>query len=141
METGRGEVLGVIGWPDTESMRTTFAPIDPETPPPEPGESIYLTAQNQRINYRFETQVMAVDEVNRWILTPPTTIASCDRRGMPRHAGRGWRVVLRRMGTMGQDISANVIDISIGGLSLLVPQDGFRLQRARPHVGLSLIHI
>lgn len=137
-ETERGEVQGVTGWPDTESMKTNYAPLDPETPPPNIGETVHLVARNQRIHYRYETQVIALDELNRWILAPPTVITSYDRRGMPRHNGRGWRVVLRRMGTMGQDISANVLDISIGGLSMLVPQDGFHLQRARPHVGLLL---
>ena len=125
METAQGEIHGVTSWPDTESMRTTFAPIDPDTTPPQPGETINIIAQNRRVNYQYETQVLAIDDLNRWVLASPAFITSYDRRALPRHAGRGWRVILRRMGNMGQDISANVLDISIGGLSILVPQDGF----------------
>ena len=132
VETSQGEIHGVTSWPDTESMRTTFAPIDPDTTPPQPGETINIIAQNRRVNYQYETQVLAIDELNRWVLASPAFITSYDRRALPRHAGRGWRVILRRMGNMGQDISANVLDISIGGLSILVPQDGFRLQRHDP---------
>ena len=47
-------------------------------------------------------------------------------------------MVLKRMGIMGDDIYAKVLDISVSGLAMLVPQDGFQLQRSRPQVGLLL---
>ena len=138
LTTSKGSLVGVAGWPNTENMRPTFAPIESEEAPPSSGEPVQVVAENKRIRFEYQTTFLGVDELGRWILEVPQVITSSDRRSIPRYQPRGWKVVLRRAGDQGEDIRARVDDISVGGLAIVVPQESFRLRRERPLVGVLL---
>ena len=138
MMCSRGIVTGSVGWPHPDTMRFSFAPLDRETLPPAAGEVVRIVAESKLYHFEFCTAFAGRDDTDRWTLIGPESIATKDRRSTPRTEHRGWRVVLRRQGPSGLDVNARVVDLSIGGLSLLVAQDNYRLAPQKPLVGVLL---
>ena len=138
MMCSRGIVTGSVGWPDPDTMRFSFAPLDRESLPPEPGEVVRIVAEGRLYHFEFCTSFAGLDEVDRWTLAGPDNIVTKDRRSTPRVERRGWHAILRRQGPSGLDVNARVIDLSIGGLSMLVAQDQYRLAPEKPLVGVLL---
>ena len=138
LTSSRGTVVGSLGWPDLDSLQTSFGPLDPEAVQPMPGERIDILAKNKHLCFEFSTTYIGLDEVGRWVLAAPASIDSSERRSTPRFQPRGWKVVLRRLGTMGEDVVARVVDLSVGGLAMVVPQDGYQLKPDQPQVGVLL---
>jgi hypothetical protein len=138
MECSRGIIIGSPGWPDIDTLRTSFAPLDSEDLPPEPGEQVRIVAENKHLRFEYTSQMLGLDEIGRWLMACPDELITADRRSTPRFQPRGWRAVLRRLGIGGNDITARVVDISVGGLSIVVPQDEYRLRPEQAHVGVLL---
>jgi len=138
LEFSRGHLIAAPGWPDVESLRMNYAPIDSEMLPPEPGEPVRIIAENKHLRFEYESSFVGLDDIDRWVLSCPQDIVAADRRSTPRFQPRGWRAVLRRLGVMGEDITAKVVDLSVGGLSIVVRQDRYRLRPEQPQVGVLL---
>ena len=136
VDCSRGILMGTVGWPDPDTMQFSFAPMEQDIEPPFPNEEIHFIAENKYLRYEFTTTIIGIDTVGRWILHCPDHISNEDRRTTPRFRLRGWKVILRRQGTMGEDVKGRVFDLSVSGLSIIVPRDDYRLRPEQPLVGL-----
>ena len=138
VDYSRGVIMGSMGWPDADSLQTSLAPLDSDLIPPMPGEEIHIVAENRHLRYEFRTTVIGVDEVGRWVLSCPDQIVNQDQRRIPRFQPRGWKAFLRQPGRMGDEVRARVVDLSVGGLAMIVPRDGYLLKKEQPQVGILL---